>query len=187
MSLAAGEVKSLHFGTECHSGFSPAAVQIRHDLSQALCEASWSSRAEEGAGRREGAGEVTLLQNTKQRPHTGSGDTAGPIQLRHLDARLGFCVSDLSFGTGAHHHHTKNEAVCKQCPGAVRRLGNGKNLLRLLRDASAAISMATGYCSIRSKSNPWRLRFYLLRLFLWLRPWQTDRQSHRQTDRLSVS
>lgn len=120
----------MHFGTECHGGFSPAAVQIRHDLSQALCEASWSSRAEEGAGRRQGAGEVTLLQNTKQRPHTGSGDTAGPIQLRHVDARLGFCVSELSFRTGAHHRHTQNESICKQCPGAVRRLGNGAPLAR---------------------------------------------------------
>lgn len=44
-----------------------------------------------------------------------------------------------------------------------------ENLLRLLRDASAAISMATGYCSIRSKSNSWRLQFCLLRLHSGLR------------------
>lgn len=58
-----------------------------------------------------------------------------------------------------------------------------ENLLRLLRDASAAISMATGYCSIRSKSNSWRLRFCLL----WLHPGlrgrgrKTDSQTSRQT------
>lgn len=73
--LAAGEVKSLHSGTESHGGFSPAAVQIRDDLSQALCEASWCGSAEEGAGRRRGACEVTLLQNTNATQSNGRART----------------------------------------------------------------------------------------------------------------
>lgn len=59
VSRSRGE--ALHSGTESHGGFSPTAVQIRDDLSQALCEASWSGRADEGVLMREGAGEVTLL------------------------------------------------------------------------------------------------------------------------------
>lgn len=81
-------------------------------------------------GRWKGAGEVTLLQNANatqsKRARTGSGDAAGLIQLQHADACLDFSVSQLLFEeTEAHRRHTPNEAICKQWPEAVRRLGSG--------------------------------------------------------------
>lgn len=200
LSLAAGEVKSLHFGTECHGGFSPAAVQIRDDLSQALCEASWSSRAEEGAGRREGAGEVTLLQ--KHTP-ASSGDTAGPIQ-QFRTSRSGPAASrgrSFGFFASLNYHSGRGPTTVTL---KMKRFANNawepsedlamarcslENLLRLLRDASAAISMATGYCSIRSESNSWRHSVLPPPAFSCGRGRgrQTDGQSDRQADSRSAS
>lgn len=130
-----------------------------------------------GAGERRGVGEVTFLQNTNATQSNGRAQTPvmQPIRSSCSTWTLVGILPSLNY-----YSERRPTAVTLQMK---RFANNGQEpsedlaaahcSLRLLRDASAAISMATGYCSIRSKSNSWRLRFCLL----WLHPGLKDRQS----------